>query len=95
MFLIFLTFVLTTAVYGLVLGLALRRISRYLQSSPEGVKAVTQHVLIPLLGRPLEQESERLPTANAGDLDPSPYDAVPKNGHTASRHGDNPHEPLE
>jgi hypothetical protein len=51
MFLAFLTFLLTTALYGVLLGLACRRVSRHLQGNPEGVRAVTEHVLIPLLGR--------------------------------------------
>lgn len=59
MLLIILTFLLTTALYGLLLYLACRRISRHLQGNPEGVKAVTDHVLIPLLGRQPDVESER------------------------------------
>jgi len=59
MFLIVLTFLLTTALYGFLLWLACRRISRHLQGNPEGVKAVTDHVLIPLLGRQPDEESER------------------------------------
>lgn len=59
MFLIVLTFLLTTAVYGILLYLAARRISRHLQGNEVGVKAVTDHVLIPLLGRRPDDESER------------------------------------
>jgi hypothetical protein len=68
MFLMFLTFLFTTAIYGSVLWLACRRISRHLQGNPEGVKAVTQHVLIPLLGRPPEVECEP-----AGEETEAPY----------------------
>jgi hypothetical protein len=54
MFLVFLTFLLTTAAYGILLWLACRRVSRHLQGNAEAVKAVTDHVLIPLLGRRAE-----------------------------------------
>jgi hypothetical protein len=63
MFLVFLTFLLTTAVYGALLWLAVRRISRHLQGNAEGVKAVTNHVLIPLLGRRPEGVSEQWPAS--------------------------------
>lgn len=59
MLLIILTFLLTTAGHGVVLWLAIRRISRHLQGNPEAVKAVTEHVLIPLLGRRPDNENER------------------------------------
>ena len=59
MFLIFLTFLLTTAGYGILLWLACRRVSRHLQGNPEAVKAVTDHVLIPLLCRRPNGENER------------------------------------
>ncbi len=59
MFLVSLTFLLTTAVYGTLFWLACRRVSRHLQGNAEGVKAVTDHVLIPLLGRRPEGESEQ------------------------------------
>jgi len=58
MFLIFLTFLLTTAGYGALLWLACRRIMRHLKDNPEAVKAVTEHVLIPLLGRRPEDERD-------------------------------------
>ncbi len=58
MLLIILTFLLTTALYGALLWLAVRRILRHLQGNEEAVKAVTDHVLIPLLGRRPEDESE-------------------------------------
>lgn len=51
MFLIFLTFILTTGLYGGLLFLAGRRVARHLQGNPEAVKAVTEHVLLPILGR--------------------------------------------
>jgi hypothetical protein len=45
------TFLATSAVFVLLLGLAIRRIIRHLQGDPEAVQAVTAHVLVPLLGR--------------------------------------------
>lgn len=59
MLLIILTFLLTTALYGTLLYLACRRLSRHLQGNPDGVKAVTDHVLIPLLGRRPDSEGEQ------------------------------------
>lgn len=58
MFLVFLTFLLTTALYGVLLGLAVRRVLRHLQGDEQGIRAVTQYVLLPLLGRQPENESE-------------------------------------
>jgi len=54
MLLVFLTFFLTTALYGFLLWLACRRVIKHLQGNAEGAKAVTDHVLIPLLGRQVE-----------------------------------------
>ncbi len=53
---IFLTFLLTTALYGTLAWLACRRVVSHLQENPEAVKAVTDHVLLPMLGRQTEQE---------------------------------------
>jgi hypothetical protein len=61
MLLIILTFLLTTAFYAILLYLACRRISRHLQRTPEGVKAVTAHVLLPLLNRPPDEETDHPP----------------------------------
>jgi hypothetical protein len=61
MFLVLLTFLLTTALYGGLLWLACRRLSRHLQGNPDAVKAVTDHVLIPLLGRRAEGEKPLSP----------------------------------
>jgi hypothetical protein len=63
-FLVFLTFLLTTALYGGLLWLACRRVSRHLQGNPEAVKAVADHVLIPLLGRRQEGGSQPSPGSN-------------------------------
>jgi len=48
---VLLMFTLTTLLYGVCLWFAARRIARHLQGNGEGVKAVTDHVLVPLLGR--------------------------------------------
>ena len=56
MLLIFLTFILTTALYSCLLFLACRRVARHLQGNQEAVKAVTEHVLVPVLGRQIEQK---------------------------------------
>lgn len=56
MFPIFLTFALTTALYGFLLWLAGRRVAKHLQGNAEAVKAVTEHVLLPILGRQGEQK---------------------------------------
>lgn len=56
MFLIFLTFILTTALYACLVALALRRVAAHLRGNPEAVKAVTEHVLLPVLGRQAEQK---------------------------------------
>ncbi|HTU92890.1 MAG TPA: hypothetical protein VMF69_22610 [Gemmataceae bacterium] len=58
MFLIFMTFLLTTAAYGALLWLACRRVLRHLKGNPEAVKAVTDHVLIPLLGRRPDDDND-------------------------------------
>jgi hypothetical protein len=56
MLLIILTFLLTTALYRTLLYLACRRVLRSLPGNEEGIKAVTQFVLLPLLGRKPEDE---------------------------------------
>ncbi len=58
--LMILTFLITTAFYGFLLWLAVRRVSRHLQDNIEGVKAVTDHVIIPLLGRRPNDERDQL-----------------------------------
>jgi hypothetical protein len=56
MLLIFLTFILTTSLYGYLLFLACRRVARHLEGNQEAVKAVTEHVLMPVFGRKAEQK---------------------------------------
>jgi len=48
---VLLTYVLTTTAYSLLGWLAFRRIAQHLEGNPDGIKAVTTHVLLPLLGR--------------------------------------------
>lgn len=66
MFLVFLTFLLTTALYGALLWLAVRRVLRHLQGNEDGIKAVTQYVLLPLLGRQPQDDSQ--PQADQPEL---------------------------
>jgi len=55
MFAIIVTFSLTTIVYASLMWLACRRVVHHLRGNPEAVKAVTEHVLLPMLGRKAEQ----------------------------------------
>jgi len=59
MVLIILTFLLTTAGYGVLLWLAIRRVFRNLQGNEEAIRAVTQYVLLPLLGRQPDDDHEQ------------------------------------
>jgi hypothetical protein len=56
---IILTFLLTTAAYGVLLWLAVRRVLHHLQGNEEGIKALTRFVLVPLLGRPPVEDDEQ------------------------------------
>jgi hypothetical protein len=58
-FLMLVTFLLTTGLYGFLFWLAFQRVVNHLRGNPEGVKAVTDHVLLPALGRkPKEGKGE-------------------------------------
>jgi hypothetical protein len=81
MFLIVLTFVLTTAVYGLLIWLGCRRVLRRVQGDEAAVKAITEFVLIPLLGRSPEDDDGE-----------TPYDAQ-ANGQAPSA-SENRHKPF-
>lgn len=61
MFLMFVTFVVTLAGLGVLAWLGFRRIALHLRGNPEATKAVVEHVLIPLFGRPTTCEIEFLP----------------------------------
>ena len=63
---VLLTLLATTAMYVALAAWGLRRIVRHLQGNPEAVQAVTEHVLVPLLGR-------KKPEADA--IKPVPRDA--------------------
>lgn len=58
---IFLTFILTTCLYGTLLFLACRRVAIHLQGNPEAVKALTEHLLLPVLGRQAEKKTDDEP----------------------------------
>jgi len=71
---VLLTYVLTTAIYGLLGLLAFRKIACHLQNNPEAVKAVTNHVLLPLLLRQEDTKTDmaRQLTAEAITQDEEP-----------------------
>jgi hypothetical protein len=56
MVLVIMTFILTTSVYVCLMWLACRRVAHHLRGNAEAVKAVTEHVLLPMLGRQAEQK---------------------------------------
>ena len=56
MMLVIVTFMLTTGLHGLLAWLAFRRVVKHLQGNDAATKAVTDHVLIPLLGRQTEKK---------------------------------------
>jgi hypothetical protein len=51
MFLIFLTFVLTTGLYGVLFWFAFRRVLAHLRENAAGRQAFIDHVLMPLFGK--------------------------------------------
>jgi hypothetical protein len=61
MTLVLLTFVATTGIYSVLFILAFRRVARHLQGRPEAVEAVTEHVLVPLLGRQKDDADKKKP----------------------------------
>jgi hypothetical protein len=54
---IVLTFIATTCFYLAIALFFCQRVVWHLQDNPEAVKAVTDHVLVPLLGRKPEEET--------------------------------------
>jgi hypothetical protein len=56
---ILVTFVLTTVLYASLGVWGLMRVIRHLQTNRAAVQAVTEHVLMPLLGRTSEQVEKR------------------------------------
>ena len=51
MILILLTFLATTSLYAALLVFGCRRVVRHLQGHPEAMRAVTEHVVVPLFGK--------------------------------------------
>ncbi|HZZ78895.1 MAG TPA: hypothetical protein VFE62_10280 [Gemmataceae bacterium] len=45
------TFIATSALYASLAALALHRVARHVQRNPEGLHAVLEHVLVPMVGR--------------------------------------------
>jgi hypothetical protein len=59
MILVIMTFILSVAVCACLVWRAGRRVAHHLRGNPEAVNAVTEHVLLPMLGR----QDEQKPTA--------------------------------
>ena len=78
LFLAFLAFLLATAFYGVLLWLACRRVLRHLQGNAEAVRAVTDHVFIPLLGKQAGQAFA--PNLTEGKQPDPTAEAPPKAG---------------
>jgi hypothetical protein len=58
------TFLVTTAIYMVLLAFVLRRVARHCQGNETATRAVTEHVLLPILGRSTEQKAaEQKPAA--------------------------------
>ena len=55
------TFLATSVVFVVLLGLAIRRIIRHLQGDADAVQAVTAHVLVPLLGKKKPEAEKQRP----------------------------------
>jgi hypothetical protein len=64
---IILTFLLTTVALGALGFLALRRVAIHLKENPEGIEAVSKHVLLPLLGRKSAAQPEGPASSDAED----------------------------
>lgn len=62
MILVLVTFVVTTGIYLGLLVLAFRRVARHLQGHPEATRAVTEHVLIPILGKQRDEAETHEPS---------------------------------
>jgi len=55
---ILVTFLVTSCAYGAVAWLAVRRVIRHLQGDPNAIQEVTEHVLVPLLGKSVEKKED-------------------------------------
>lgn len=58
---ILLTFVATIGICAGLLILAAHRVARHLQGRPDAVQAVTEHVLLPLLGKNGDETDKKKP----------------------------------
>lgn len=54
----FVTFILTTILYGCLLFLACRRVAIHLRGNAVAAHAVAEHVLLPIIGRKEEKKPE-------------------------------------
>ncbi|HYV36639.1 MAG TPA: hypothetical protein VE988_13100 [Gemmataceae bacterium] len=59
--LVLLTFVVTCGLWLALLAIAFRRVASHLQGRPAAVEAVTEHVLLPLLGRKRDEAEKKKP----------------------------------
>ena len=57
MFLILVTFLVSTAIHVVLLAFVLRRVARHCQGNETATRAVMEHVLLPILGRAPEQKA--------------------------------------
>lgn len=72
MFLMFLTFVVMTATFAVLLWFGFHRVALHLRGNPDATRAVVEHVLIPLFGRKDEPEFETLPDGTLKSFDGRP-----------------------
>jgi hypothetical protein len=66
--LILLTFIATTGIYSGLLVLAFRRVARHLQGRPEAVQAVTEYILLPILGKSRGESDTKKPVSRDARL---------------------------
>ncbi|QEL18779.1 hypothetical protein [Limnoglobus roseus] len=56
MFIFVFAFLVTTAFYGFLAWLGMKRLVRHMQGSDEALKAIVQHVLVPVFGEGIAAE---------------------------------------
>ena len=59
MFFIFITWLITTLVYGALGWIAIRRVVKHLRGNEVGMRAVVEHVLLPMLGKERTDEEPK------------------------------------
>jgi hypothetical protein len=84
MFLILITFILTTALYAALFWLATRNLARHLQDNPEAIHALSKHLFVPLLGKRAKEDDLPGPVVQA-TLSPSPQSPVPSGSSQAPK----------